>query len=328
MAASELNGKTCLVTGASGFIGSVLCNMLILKGAKVKALLNSPKKGNWTDSFTCRLGEQDIPETILENIDIIFHLAGRSHALADTPSQSKHYFQTNVDGTRALLEAAKIAGVKKFIYFSSVKSICEENDSRLDENSVPNPTTAYGKSKLEAEKLVLQGGYVALPTVLRLVMVYGNTDKGNLPKLIKAMTKKWFPPLPKIENKRSMIHVDDVVDAAILVACSDVSAGKNYILCDGNDYSTRQIYEMIQNSLGRNVPSWSVPLFFMKIIAKVGDTYKFIMRKRFVFDSDLLQKLFGNSYYSSNYINSELGFTPKNNLFTSIDNIISSILYK
>ena len=325
MAASKLNGKTCLVTGASGFIGSRLCEELTNKGIVVKALLNNSADGNWSSSTVCKLGEQEIPDSILDDVDVIFHLAGRSHALEDTSSQSKLYYQTNVEGTRSLLEAAKRARVKKFIYFSSVKAMGEECDKRLDENTVPNPTSHYGKSKLEAEKLVLKGGYIVSPTVLRLVMVYGNTNKGNLPKLIRAMSKKWFPPLPKLENKRSMIHIDDVVNAAILAASSEISSGKTYILCDGNDYSTRQLYEMIQTSLGKKVPSWGMPLFIIKFLAKIGDLYKVIFGKRFLFDTDQLQKLVGNSYYSSLMINTDLGYKPKNNLSSSMPKIISSI---
>ena len=326
MAASKLSGKTCLVTGASGFIGLRLCDELVKNGAIVKALLNNPAVGSWSSSYTCKLGEQDIPEIVLNDVDIIFHLAGRSHALEDTSQQTKLYFKTNVEGTRSLLNAAKHAEVRSFIYFSSVKAMGEECDLRLDENCSPQPVSAYGQSKLEAEKLVLDGGFVDSPTVLRLVMVYGDSNKGNFPRLIKAISKNWFPPLPRIENKRSMIHVDDVIEYAMLVACNYKCSGETYILCDGNDYSTRKLYELIRKSLGKSIPKWGMPLVFFKFIAKLGDLYKIIVGSRFMFDSDQLQKLIGNSFYSSKKINTDLNYKPRHSLFETLPKIISSVL--
>ncbi len=325
MASANLSGKTCLVTGASGFIGSHLCEELVKQGAIVKALLHTPCEGIWASSFLCTLGEKQVPEQAMKDVEIVFHLAGRAHSIAEQRSEDNLYYQTNVAGTRALLEAARDANVDKFIFFSSVKSMGEESDVRLDENSEPHPRSPYGKSKLEAEKLVLDGGYVALPTVLRLVMVYGNSNKGNLPRMIKAISKNWFPPFPKIENKRSMIHVEDVVQGAILAASSQISAGKTYILTDGIDYSTRQLYEIIRRSMSKSIPSWGIPLLSLKCIAMFGDVLRIISGRRILIDSDSLQKLIGNSYYSSKKIGSELGFLPKHTLFNTMPKVISSI---
>ena len=204
-------------------------------------------------------------------------------------------------------------------------SMGEESDIRLDESCDPQPISVYGKSKLEAEKLVLGGGYVASGTVLRLAMVYGDSNKGNLPRMIKAISNKWFPPFPKIENKRSMIHVNDVVQGAILVASREESTGQTYILCDGIDYSTRQLYEIICNALGKDIPVWAIPVFILYLIAKLGDIFKYIIGRRILFDSDYLQKLIGNSYYSSKKIESDLGFSPNYTLFKAMPSIISNM---
>ena len=186
--------------------------------ARVKALLHSEASGIWDTSVVCELGWQNIPDHVMQGVDVVFHLAGRAHSLADSDDLEQLYYQVNVEGTRSLLEAAQNASVKKFIFFSSVKSMGEECDYRLDETYKPNPTTAYGKTKLEAEHLVLDGGFVTAPIVLRLVMVYGDSEKGNLPKMIRAIWENRFPPFPKVQNKRSMIHVDDVVLGAIQTA--------------------------------------------------------------------------------------------------------------
>ncbi len=321
----SLKGKTCLVTGASGFIGAHLCQVLIKQGAIVKALLRRPAKGCWDVSFQCKLGEDQIPAEALDSTDIIFHLAGFAHSLSQKSSDDRLYYQTNVEGTRSLLKAAQNCDTGKFIFFSSVKAMGEENDNRLDENTIPHPQTLYGKSKLNAEKLVLESKFVKSATVLRLVMVYGNTNKGNLAKMINAISKSWFPPLPKIENKRSMIHVEDVVQGAILAASNDVSVGKTYILSDGIDYSTRDLYENIKKSMNKRVPLWGTPIMCMKFLAQTGDLLKYITGRRIIFDTDSLQKLIGNSYFSSKKAVSELGFLPKYKLIDSIPDIITSI---
>ena len=325
MATTSLNGKVCLVTGASGFIGSYLCKELLKQRAIVKALIHTPTEGNWSSSYVCNLGKQKIPKEALEGVEIVFHLAGYAHSLTQRSDDVYLYHQINVDGTRMLLEAAREAKIKKCIFFSSVKSIGEENNNRLDETAEPKPLSEYGKSKLEAENLVLHGGFVESPTVLRMAMVYGNSNKGNLPKMIKAISRNWFPPFPKIKNKRSMIHVEDVVQGAVLAALSELSSGKIYILSDGTDYSTRELYEEIRKAMGKKVPSWGIPVLVLKVAATIGDILRFIIRRRIFIDSDNLQKLIGSSYYSSKKAVTELGFAPKHSVFDSLPNIISSI---
>ena len=127
------------------------------------------------------------------------------------------------------------------------------------------------------------------------------------------------------QRKRSMIHVEDVIQAAMLAASSQISAGKIYIVTDGIDYSTRQLYEIIRQSMSKTIPSWGIPLLSLKCIAMIGDIFRIISGRRILFDSDNLQKLIGNSYYSSNKIGSELGFLPKHTIFNTMPKIISSI---
>ncbi len=321
----NLAGKTCLVTGATGFIGSHLCDVLHQHGANIRVLLHSEQKTRWTQSYVCNLGEQDVPDQAMQGVDIVFHLAGRAHSLADSKSQDSLYFAINVDGTRALLEAAKKGNIKRFIFFSSVKAMGEENNNRLDENSIANPESAYGKSKKEAEDLVLNNEYVKHASVLRLTMVYGDPDKGNLVKMIRAISANKFPPIANVVNKRSMIHVDDVIQAAVLAATSTVSAGKVYILSDGVDYSVNKIYQTIRQSLGKKESSLSVPLIILHMIAKIGDVARVVSSKRTLFDSDNLQKLIGNSFFSSKKAEKELKFLPKRNLYNEIPEIIAKM---
>ncbi len=319
--AGYLTGERIGVVGATGFIGHNLCAALKTRGAYVRAIGRRPVNGSWDEFIRADL-MQGVPASALYDVDTVFHLAGRAHALSETKQDEGEYFDVNVEGTRRLLEVAKEAGVRRFIFFSSVKAMGEGGDTCLNEQIVCDPETPYGQSKLEAERLVLEGRYVPEPVVLRLSMVYGLTCKGNLPRMIEAIRKGRFPPLPEMNNRRSMVHVDDVVRAAILVVEKAEAVNKTYIVTDGEAYSTRQMYEWICDALHKPIPGWSVPLSVLNVLARVGDMIGATRGRRFMFDSDALEKLTGSACYSSAKIQHELGFKAQHTLRESIPVIV------
>ena len=184
----------------------------------------------------------------------------------------------------------------------------------LDESCVALPDTPYGQSKLAAEKLVLQGGYVPHPVAIRPCLVYGPTPKGNLEKMIAAVRCGRFPPLPEVGNKRSMVHIDDVIAAALLAADHPAAQGQVFIAADDAPFSTRQLFEWMCEACGRRVPRWSVPLWVLRLLGRVGDLIGRIRGRRFVFDSDALAKLTGSAWYSSAKLQRELGWKPRHTL--------------
>ncbi len=311
--------KTVLVTGTTGFIGQHLCSVLLKRGVELHIL------GRRQPEIDAKFHYWDLIEplnaTSLAGIDTIFHLAGKAHALAETRQDEDEYFQINTESTRKLLEEAKKSGVQTFVYFSSVKAV-GDMDGVMDESVSVEADTPYGRSKRASERLVLEGRYVPCPIVIRPSMVYGNTEKGNLPKMIRAIYAGKFPPLPEMNNRRSMVHVNDVVQAALLAAGHAESAGKTYIVTDGENYSTRQMYEWICEALHKPVPIWYLPLFVLKLMAVTGNTIGALSGRRFVFDSDTLDKLTGSALYSSEKICDELGFNPKYNLRDSLPEIV------
>lgn len=313
-----------LVTGATGFIGQVFCQRLQDKGIRVRAFMRREINGPWDETVVGEL-TGSISSDALRGVDAVFHLAGKAHALSEMKQGEDEYHAINVEGTRKLLEACRVEKVRQFVFFSSVKAIGEGGLECLDESANIPPETPYGKSKLAAEDLVLRGGYIPHPVVLRLSMVYGPIEKGNLPKMIHAIAKGRFPPLPELENRRSMVHVDDVVRAAILVAERPESAGGTYILTDGRTYSTRQMYEWICEALGKSIPSWYVPTFALKLLALMGDGIGALRGRRFVFDSDAMEKLVGSACYSSDLIQKDLGFNPERNLQESLEEIVIAL---
>ncbi len=317
--------RLALISGATGFIGRVLCQQLREQSVQVRGGMRHVAEGPWDEVVLFNLATRTLPEDALAGVDTVFHLAGKAHALSETRQDEEEYFRINTEGTGTLLEAARGAGVRRFVFISSVKVMGEGGDVCQDENETCRPESPYGKSKLAAERLVLEGGYVPEPVVLRLSMVYGSSRKGNLPRMIEAVAKGRFPPLPEVSNKRSMVHVEDVVQAALLAAEQSAAVGQTYIVTDGQLTSTRQLYEWICGALDKPVPAWTLPIGLLKVLAKVGDGIGGVRGRRFLFDSDAMDKLIGSACYSSEKIQRELGFRPAWDLRSALPQIVTSL---
>lgn len=298
-----------LVTGATGFIGSELIKVLEQKGFSLRILSrrNSPDY----ETVICNLGIDQIPDSALDSIDVVFHLAGYTH---DTKNhKNKTYYRVNVEGTIDLIAAATKNKIKKFVFVSSVKAGGSINQKVcMNEEDQTDPLEIYGKTKREAELLVLKMGkdYGTHVSIIRPTLVYGDKMKGNLSLMINSIKSGWFPPLPETKNKRSMISVTDLVIAIVLIS-EDVRAnGKVYIATDGHQYSSREIYKAMSLATGRKIPIWVIPKFFFYILALLGDVFKFLP-----FNTYKYNKLLGSEWYSSKKLQN-LGFTPKHNLYS------------
>lgn len=318
-----------LVTGGTGFIGRYLVDRLLDDGSSVVILSRHPRP-ELERCCTVVVGDLAHPKTltgICRDIGTVFHLGGYAHAIDERDDKGEEVNRRiTIDGTRALLEESVKSGVKHFLFFSSVKAMGEGGDTCLDEAAESRPVTAYGKVKREAEELVLAAVRHGLSsTVLRLPMVYGPGNKGNLPRMIQAVSRGRFPPLPETGNRRSMVDVRDVVQAAMLAATNPAAAGKTYIVTDGQAYSTRRIYVWICEALHIPVPSWSMPLSAMRIVARIGDITGHACGRRFMLDSQALEKLTGSAWYSSEKIKRELDYHPAHTLKSSLPDMIAGM---
>lgn len=324
---SDLDRKVVLVTGGTGFIGRHLVSALLKQGAGVTVLSrHAPSaSGQGCKVITGDLTRPATLEGICRGVDIVFHLGGYAHAVDQPDGKSeKINWQVTVEGTRALLEQSIKAGVSRFLFFSSVKAMGEGVEVCLDETTESQSVTSYGKAKQEAEKLVLEAGRRGLAaTVFRLPMVYGPGCKGNLPRMIQAIARGHFPPLPETGNKRSMVDARDVVQAALLAATNPAAMDKIYIITDGQAYSTRQIYEWICVALQRPVPRWTVPLPLLRLASLIGDIIGRVSGRRFVLDTDALDKLIGSACYRSQKISQELNYRPTYTLQDSLPDMVA-----
>lgn len=305
-----------LVTGAGGFIGTHLVETLLHEGLTVRALhhstsLRAENKGHVEVVYGDVRDEVTMKE-VVSDVDIIFHLAAKVNETSEPDKNGDQYDSVNVRGTLNLVRAALSGRVLRFVFFSSVKALGEWTQECVDEMALPKPETPYGRSKLEAERQVFEYGAIrGLPVVcLRLPLVYGPGQRGKLAQMIKAIDQGFFPPLPELGNRRSMIHVSNVVGAAMLASMSPAATGQCYIVTDARPYSTRELYEMIARSLGKRIPRWSIPPAVLHTFAGIGDLFGHVSHQRSIFDSKVLAKLTKSASYSPSKIIRELGYRP------------------
>lgn len=186
--------KRVLITGKNSYIGQSFKSWIEREPDKYKADTVDMKDGSWK--------EKDFSE-----YDVILHVAGIAH-IKETSENQGLYYKVNRDLAYETAQKAKTDGVKQFIFFSSM-SLYGIETGVIERNTPPNPSTAYGKSKLEAEELInrLQDDSFIVAT-LRPPMVYGKGCKGNYPRLARLALKA--PIFPKVNNKRSMIYIDNL----------------------------------------------------------------------------------------------------------------------
>jgi len=309
-----------VVTGAAGFIGAALCRRLQETGS-VHAIVRRAVEGPWHESSRLHLGDDEVPPSLLEGVDVVFHLASKTHDVMGTANEDE-YERVNVEGTASLLRAAGQAGVRRVVFLSSVKGMGEGGYDAQDETSVAQPTTPYGRTKLAAENLVLDGGLVPEAVVLRLPLVYGPGVKGNLERMIDAIDRGRFPPVAVTSNRRSMVHVDDVVEAVMLAARHDAATGRTFIITDGHPYSTREIYDTIRGALDKAPSRVSIPTPAMRVLAMCGDIAETIIRRRLPFNSAAYEKLTSSAYYDGGAAVRNLGFNPRYTLARAMPEMV------
>jgi UDP-glucose 4-epimerase len=312
--------KACvkfLVTGANGFVGRRLCETFAESGTHVRAARRSDRPAQCAHPNIEFLTVGDIgPETdwsvALKDIAVIIHLAARAHVMSDrAESPLDKYRWINVEGTRRLAESAAKAGIKRFVYVSSIKVNGEvTRDKSFTENDNPAPLDAYGLSKWEAE-LALQdiSSRTGIElTIIRPPLVYGPGVKGNLLKLMQYLDKGYLLPLGNINNKRSLIALDNLVDIIALSATSANSAGQTFLVSDGEDLSTTELVQAIAAPLGKKPHLINVPENLFSFLKRVAPTL-----------GPVIDRLTGSLVIDITKLKTVLNWTPRQNLQDGIE---------
>lgn len=309
--------RTALVTGASGAIGGRLCARLRDVGWRVIGLSSrDPGGGPWHRYVACDLSAPDAGAgaarlLAVEGIQVVWHLAAKAHALAELNSDGADYMRINAGGTRAAVALAREIGARRLVLASSIKAMGEGGDAVFDESAPCLPATPYGRSKLEAERIVLAAPAGLEPVVLRLCMVYGAPGHGNMGRMLDAVARNRFPPFPETGNRRSFVFVDDAVQACVLAGTAPRAAREVFLVTDGRPCSTRELFLAMRTVLGRPPPRMTPPMWAFRAAARAGDLLERLLRRRLPLDSETLAKLSDSSAYSSEKISRMLGYAPR-----------------
>ena len=253
-----------LVTGASGFIGQHMVQSLSRRGVHVRAASREPSMSFGPGIEAVALPDLSQPFSAAELVagtDAVIHLAGIAHATRDIAEGT--YTATNALAARTLAGAAHRAGVRRFILMSSVRAQCGPSaDGIITENLPPEPTDAYGRSKLAAERAVADAlaGSATTWTVLRPVLVYGAGVKGNMQTLFRLARSPWPLPVGGLKGRRSIVSVENLCCAAAHGLTSDATANASYLVADDTPLTVADIITALRAGLGRNAGVLPTPL--------------------------------------------------------------------
>ena len=318
-----MSGTLCLVTGGRGFIGRRLVAALQADGGRVRVLTRGAPAG--PDEVRGDLADPASLAAACAGVDTIFHCAGHAHAFgALSEADAARHRLVNFNGTRVLAEAAGRAGVRRFVFLSSVKAMGEPGDACIAEDWPALPTSAYGQAKRAAEEVLREAGvrHGMHVVSLRLAMVYGAGGRGNLERMAALVRRGVFPPLPETGNRRSMVHVADVVAAMRLVAADVRAAGRSYIVAHPQTHSGRGLYDALRAACGLAPVRWAVPRGALTAVARLGDGIEALTGRRVPLDSEALDRLLGSACYLPGRIERELGWRARVGLAEGLREIL------
>jgi nucleoside-diphosphate-sugar epimerase len=312
-----------LVTGATGAVGPRVVKALAEAGYHIRTLsLDPPPAGIWPERIEVKLGDVTNPmdvQSAMRGVDAVVHLAALLHIVNPSSDLRQKYEKINVGGTTSVVEAAVRANARRILYFSTIAVYGDSRGQVLNEESLPSPNTFYERTKLEAERIVLDakqlsGGPVG--TVLRLGAVYGSRIKGNYERLTHALARHRFIPIGNGFNRRTLVYDKDVGRAAVLAISHPVAAGRMFNVTDGEFHTLNEIIESICAALGRKPPRLSLPSGIVRSVAGAIEEGYHIFGLKSPITPGMVDKYTEDSAVDGSLIQKDLGFVPQYDLQT------------
>jgi nucleoside-diphosphate-sugar epimerase len=275
------------ITGITGFVGSNLFEYLLANGWEPKPL--KLRNSNWRSEIDA-------------NATALIHLAGKAHDLKNS-SNPDEYFDVNTKLTQELFDFFLASNYRDFIFFSSVKAVTDKAMSIVTEETITQPKSVYGRSKLQAEQYILsktlpQGKRIF---IIRPTMIHGPGNKGNLNLLFKIVSKGLPWPLGSFENQRSFCSIENVCFVIKQILESEEITSGIYNLTDNQAISTNRLIELIAISQNKKAKIYTIPQIIINTLANLGDIF------RLPLNSQRLEKLTENFVVSNEKIVKAIG---------------------
>jgi nucleoside-diphosphate-sugar epimerase len=325
-----------LITGATGFVGKALCIKANDTGVEVTAAVREV-----VQVFSKQIQQVKITdlskkvewESALKGVSVVVHVAARAHIMNDSMENSLSEFRkVNTEGSLNLARQAADAGVKRFIFISSVKVNGEitgrnapmRSDKKggardcFNENDVFIPTDPYGLSKYEAER-----GLLALTketgmevVIIRPPLVYGPGVRANFASMLK-WAKRGVPlPLGAVHNQRSLVALDNLINFIIHCIAHPKAANEVFLISDGEDVSTTELLQKVAKAFGKKSRLIPVPVYLLTLVAKL------------IGKSDVASRLFGSLQVDSTKARELLGWKPVITMDEELKEVASAYLAK
>lgn len=264
----------CLITGATGFIGRALTKKLSADGLNLRLVVRNPKAAESYDHFlVSSINEDTSWSDAFGDVHSVVHIAGLAHVLSSSNEEElkKKFESVNTLGTLRLARDAAAAGVKRFVFISTIGVNGLSNKKPFTSKDVPAPVDFYAESKLNAEigliEIAKQTGMEVV--IIRPPLVYGPDAPGNFGKLAKLAQTGLPLPLGAIHNSKSFVGIDNLVDFIATSLTHPNAAGKTLLVSDDCDVSTTELLKVMAEVSGKR--SWliPVPVAVLRILGKM-----------------------------------------------------------
>lgn len=304
---------TELITGATGFIGGRLLTALRRDGARPRIFARRPVAlGDDVETATGALDDAEAVARACAGVEVVYHCAGYAHADRDPRSAALHR-EINREGARIVAEAAARAGVRRMVLLSSVKAMGPTGAAPADEDWPVAPSDDYGCAKRAAEQAV--AAIDGLESCrLRLAMVYGAGGRGNLERMARLVARGLFPPPPETGNRRSLVHVDDVVAAMRLAARHPAAADATFIVAHPRAHSGRELFDALRRALGMSATRLATPAWALNAAAWTGEALERRLALRAPINRQAIERLLGDACYSPARLEAALGWRAETSL--------------
>ncbi|MGB8222446.1 MAG: NAD-dependent epimerase/dehydratase family protein [Polyangiales bacterium] len=261
-----------LVTGATGFVGTSLIPLLEQHGHGLTLALRTsesedrlPGQSAQSVRRTVVVGEIDAHtdwRDALQGADAVIHLAARAHVFDETADEEEAFVRINSSGTDRLVQQSIEANVERFVLMSSIGAVTQTSEVRVTLDTPCAPSTPYGRSKLAAERALIERAADSEMgwTILRPTLVYGPGNPGNMQRLIALVKRGWPLPLSSIRNRRSFTFVGNLADATVTALSHPSARDTVFLVADGEDVSTLELIHKIAALTGTRTRLFDVPV--------------------------------------------------------------------